>query len=355
MGTRPLHVHIGAGKTGTSSLQAAFRSSLDVLAAQGWGMPLLGRGVSVRRALRPLGWVMGAGFVEPPSAERLGAFVTSLRETPGERLLLSNEDLSEMDGPRIRLFLDAACAAGMDVRVVLTARDWSKQLPSEYQQFLKHRLTLDYPTFLEDVRDNRGPAARRFRWRQDFAAICRRWSEHLPPSRISVLSVPSPIVQPDGVFRLFGEAVGFDGTMLRGTDRMVNTAFGYTEAEVLRRVNVALGERLPDYERDYTPVVRKVLAREVLARGGSAPLTLPPEHLGWVRREDQARIEELRGSGCRLVGDPATLVAQEDAARPLPALDEAEIAQAAIRTLTDFTVRATRLLRSTEERHEERS
>ena len=159
------------------------------------------------------------------------------------------------------------------------------------------------------------------------------------------MSVPSPKEQPDGVFRLFGELVGLDGTTLRGTDTPVNTSFGYTEAEVLRRVNVALGKRLPDLERDYTPVVRKVLARGSLGREQSAKITLPPEHLDWVRAEDQARVEELVSSGYHILGDPATLIAPADAARPIPPLDEAEVAQAAVRTLADVAVRTTRLMR----------
>ena len=160
------------------------------------------------------------------------------------------------------------------------------------------------------------------------------------------MSVPSPKEQPDGVFRLFGEVVGIDGTTLRGTDNPVNTSFGYTEAEVLRRVNVAVGKRLPDLERDYTPVVRKVLARGSLGREQSAKITLPPEHLDWVRAEDEARVEELVSSGYHILGDPATLIAPADAARPLPPLDEAEVAQAAIRTLADFAVRTTHLMRN---------
>jgi hypothetical protein len=147
---------------------------------------------------------------------------------------------------------------------------------------------------------------------------------------------------PDGVFRMFGEVVGFDAQALRRPTQAVNASFGYVEAEVLRRLNLTLGDRLLDYEREYSPAVRKVLVRRVLAREASARLAVPPEHLPWVRALDEQRVAALLGAGHRVHGDPRLLVTPEDAGRPLPRMDEAEVAAAAIETLANFVVRSFR-------------
>jgi hypothetical protein len=132
------------------------------------------------------------------------------------------------------------------VHVVVAARDWAQQLPSEWQQFLKERLTIDYETFLAGVRDRKGPAGRRFWRRQDVLEIARRWGDSLDPKRVHIIVVPSAAVDRDAVHRLFAEVVGFDSSSLSVPERDINASFGYTEAEVLRRLNAALGARLPD-------------------------------------------------------------------------------------------------------------
>jgi hypothetical protein len=122
----------------------------------------------------------------------------------------------------------------------------------------------------------------------------------------------------------------------------VNPSFGYVQAEVLRRLNVALENRLPDYEEEYAPAVRRVLAKQVLARGAGQRITLPPEHLDWVRELDQQRVEELVARGYQLHGDAKLLVTPADSGRPLPVLDERAVADVAVRTLARFLVRCFR-------------
>ena len=313
-----------------------------MLRAAGIGSPFPGRHASVRRLLRPMGWVAGSGFVRPVEPGVVGELAAAMRGTQGDRLLISNEDLCEMDAERIALFMEAASAADLDVTLVLTGRDWGKQLPSEWQQFLKHRITVGYPDFLEQVRRREGAAAEHFWIRQDYAGICRRWGASLDPAQAHVIPVPSMAQDPDGVFRSFGDVVGFEGTALTRPENAVNPSFGYVEAEVLRRLNIALGRRLPDYEDEYAPAVRLVLVKRVLARDASGRITLPPEHLDWVRELDQQRVDDLLSGGYQVHGDVKLLVTPADSARPLPVLDEGQIANAAVQTLANYVVRSFR-------------
>lgn len=339
MTSRPLYVHIGASKTGTSALQSGLWGSKPFLRRSALGLPFSGRREHVRHLLRPMGWTMGTGFDRPLRAKAIRELAPRLRDTPGKHLLISNEDLCELDAPRITAFRELAAAADLDVRIIVSARDWAKQLPSEWQQFLKHRLTTDYPTFLDAVRRREGAAAQHFWQRQDIAGMCARWSDGLPPANVHVIAVPPMSIDADGVFRMFGGIVGFDATRLTLPDHHVNASFGYTEAEVLRRLNASLGDRLADYENDYVPAVRNVLVRGVLAREASGKITLPPEHLDWVRALGEEHLEALQSAGYTLHGDTSHLVPLDDAARALPEIDEGAVADAAIQTLAAFADR----------------
>lgn len=336
MTRRPLFVHVGASKTGTSALQRGLWRSVPPLADAGVGIPLVGRPANVVELLRPLGWVTGSGFVKPVRPGRLARLGPVLAETRGDRLLLSNEDLAEAGPEQIEPVVAVAGRAGLDVHVVVTLRNLASVLPSEWQQFLRHRLTTDYPTFLAQVRDRVGPAAAHFWRRQDALEVCARWASVVGADRVHVIVVPPMAEDPDALFRMFGEVVGFPAEVLRLPAHEVNASLGYVEAEVYRRLNVALGDRLPDFESEYQPGVRRILVQGVLARGASGRITLPPEHVGWVRETARRQRDGLLAAGYPLLGEPDRLVPAPDVGRPLPPLTDAEVAQAAIDTLASF-------------------
>lgn len=336
---RPVFVHVGSSKTGTSALQRGLWDSVDALAKEGVGVPFVGRQEHVRRLLRPLGWEPATAFVNDIDRRRVRELTRLFQDTPGDRLLISNEDLAEAGPEQIAAFAEAADAARLEIHVVLTARDWAKQLPSEWQQLLKHRLTTDYQTFLTEVRDRVGSSAEQYWRRQDVLDICARWGAATEPARFHLIPVPAMRVDPDAVFRFFGQVVGYDPAVIRLPGADVNASFGYVEAEVLRRLNIALGDRLPDYGRDYMPAIRRTLIQRVLARQASTRIPLPPEHLGWVRTLSRERLDAVLARGLTVYGDPDTLVPGPDAAAPMPQIDDAAVAEAAIRTLADFAVR----------------
>lgn len=340
--SRQVFVHVGASKTGTSALQRGLWNSAEPLLAAGVGLPFLGRQEHLRHLLQPLGWRPGSMYSEPMRPARLDLLVNRLRETPGERLLISNEDLAEAGPEQVAAFADLADRSDLEVQVVITARDWARQLPSEWQQFLKRRLTTDYPTFLAEVRERRGPDAAQFWARQDVTDVADRWGAGLDPARVHLILVPPRHVDADAVFRNFGAVIGYDPAVLKLPTRDVNASFGYVEAEVVRRINLALGDRLPDFTRDYLPAVRNTLVRHVLARRASSSIPLPPEHLDWVREAATRQVETVRERGYSVHGDATTLVPGPDATAPLPAVEEAAVADAAIRTLADFAVRVHR-------------
>lgn len=347
MSKRPLFLHIGASKTGTSALQKGLFASLPALAEQGVGMPLTSRQDHVRTMLRPLGWITASGFVEPPRPGRLKQVTARLKDTPGDRLLLTCEDLCELDAERIGLLMDVLVKADVEPRVVLTVRGLGSVIPSEWQQFLKHRLTLDYPTFLSRIRERRGRWAEHFWLRQDVEAICRRWAAAVGEDRLHVVVTPDRSSDPDGLYRVFGETIGFDPDRLSWPTNDINASWGYVEADLYRRVNEALGNRLQDYERDYQPGVRWPLVTGSLPRGRSGRITLPPDELDWVSDVARGHVDYLRGSRIQVHGDLERLVPGPGSAAALPEIDEAAVAQAAVETLASFAVTTLRRARRT--------
>ena len=336
---RPLFLHVGSSKTGTSALQLGLWDSVDILNDTGLGLPLVGRGEAVRHMLRPLGWLPHAGFSGESDAQGLATLGTRLRETLGDRLVISNEDLAEAPEGPIAALREVIEDADLDLHVVVTARDWAKQLASDWQQLLKHRITTDYETFLQQVRDHEGDEGRTFWRRQDFLGVCDRWGAGLDPSHVHLVPVPAAAVDKDAIFRVFSELLDFDPSTLRVDEtRDVNVSFGYTEAEMLRRLNLELGDRLLDYEKEYMLAVRRILVRRSIPRGQAPRITLPPAHVGWVTEIAEERIAGVLDRGYTVHGDHSLLLPDTRVVAPLPPVDEAAMASAAIASLANFAV-----------------
>ncbi|MFT4261848.1 MAG: hypothetical protein QM572_00560 [Nocardioides sp.] len=336
--TRPLFVHLGCSKTGTSSLQAGMWDSVPELAAVGVGLPWPDRDRHLDGLLRPLGWQPVTGFAHARDETRLARVPQTLRETPGDTLLVSNEDLAELTPEAATRLAELAGEADLEVHLVLTLRGWADQIPSEYQQFLKHRMTLTYPEFLEGIRAQEGEWSERYWRRQSPIRILDAWSGLVPGERTHVVSVPPFKVDPDGVFRMMGEAVGFDASVIKRPTGALNSSYGVVEAEVWRRVNLALGDRLPDFVKDYGRTVRFPFTLGSLPTQASARFTLPPEDLGWVTDYARATIDELRSRPYAVHGDLDGLLPREGVAKPLVVPTTEEIADAAVRLVADYAV-----------------
>jgi hypothetical protein len=346
--TRPLFVHLGCSKTGTSSLQVALRRSVEQLAAQGVGQPFVRRSTNERELLGPLGWRAVTAFAHPEDPAGQARIVETLRATPGERLLITCEDLAEATPAVAGRLAELAAAADLELHLVLTVRGWADQLPSEFQQFLKHRMTLGFPAFLEAVRDRDGEWAERFWRRQDPARVLASWDGVVPAGRTHVVAVPPFRSDPEGVFRMMGEAVGFDPAPLRRPSRAVNASYGVVEAELWRRVNQELEGQLPHFQHDYGRAIRFPFVRAVLPREASARITLPPEHLPWVEEYQEQAIAHLAAGGYVLHGDLGTMRPRPGVAAPLTPVSDAELAQAAIVTLSRLAVHDLARLREVE-------
>jgi hypothetical protein len=340
---RPLYAHVGCGKTGTSSLQAGLWKSAADIEAAGMGVPFVGRKAHRRAFLDPFGWRVAKGFVKRWDEPALQRSTARLSRAAGERVLISNEDLVELDPGAIERLLEMAEAAGLDLHLVITVRDWAQQIPSEYQQFLRHGMAETFPDFIRLVRDRQGRWGEHFWRRQDPVDILTRWKA-VEPSRTTLVVVPSYSVDPDGLFRLMGEALGLDHRLIQRPKNPVNTSHGVVEAEVYRRVNAALPEAFDDYSAAYRRLIRKPFSGGVLPRQASARIVLPDTELGWVEARAREVIAEVRAHGCQVLGEVDGLRPSASRTAPYVPVDEAEVARASVETFARFADLTRRLL-----------
>jgi len=336
---RAVYLHVGSRKSGTSFVQEALLESRPALAEQGLGLPLGNRTQHMEVALKPL---LAAGWTEAQQADTrsaLRAVTQRLRRSQQQRLLLTIEDLAELADWQAELLLEALDE--FDVHVVITARHWAKQIPSEWQQCVKERLTTPYQDYVRGIRDRDGaPHTEQFIARQHVPGIAERWGRALDPDHVHVIAVPPSSKDPDLLLGLFCSVLEVDPKVLTAPPKARNLSLGYQQAETLRRLNVALGKRLPDFYTQYRRAVRRDVARGTLLRQDGDPLRLPEEFVTWCSEESAAQVKELVDRGYHLVGDPDHLVFDGRQGEPaFREVTDAQVADTAVQALATLAVR----------------
>jgi hypothetical protein len=333
---RTLFVHIGVRKSGTSYLQATTYASVEALAGQGIGVPFPGWERHYDALYRPLLEIQ-PGQEPPQSAlDGLARARAVCDRTPGDRLLLSFEDLAALSPTQIEAFLGAF--AGYDIHIVVTTRDLARQIPSEWQQCVKERLVTPFGEYVAALRSREGPDSDQFWRRQEVRSILSRWATGIPDDHVHVIVVPPSgaprSLLPDLYYRL----LGVDPATLSPPSRSVNRSLGYVEAEALRRVNSALGDQLPDRRSQYRLATRRVLRGTLLRHVGPGP-AIPSEHREWVFEESQRQAEWLSQQRCDVLGSVDDLVSaktSQDAGKL--SVSDSEVAEVAVEALARLSV-----------------
>jgi hypothetical protein len=247
----------------------------------------------------------------------------------------------ELLGAATKEQIDGALAEleGVQVHLVLTARDLARQLASEWQERVKNGSPATFATFSTNV------AARRQSgfWRnQHLVGVIDRWSRTLPADHVHVVVGPPPDAAPDVLWRRFGDAAGFDASAFDPTtvEPVANRTLGAVQVAVLRRVNEELGGRIP--HPAYGRVVKRLFAQTVLAGQSSTPAQCPPDlvdQLAVIARRQNRRLAER---GYQVHGDLAELVPQKpaigswtDPDQVDPAAEAAAAAAAIVELLVD--------------------
>jgi len=202
-----------------------------------------------------------------------------------------------------------------EVHVVVTARQLAASLPSAWQQAVKARLRTPFGEWLAAVRRDPGHGF----WRhQDPISIVQRWAPGFPAERVHVITMPRSASDPAALWRRFASVIGVDPEHYEAPERPRNESMGAVEIELLRRVNVGLGDALP--MRDpYLDNVREHLTRPVLlGHQGKVKFGVGAEYADWLVERSDQMIRELRDYPCQIVGDLDDLRPAHDVDLPSP-------------------------------------
>jgi hypothetical protein len=320
-------LHVGLPKSGTSFLQRSLAENAEALGDRGVLYPQTDDDVMFRAALDVRGnhkaWGRRRRDVE-------GAWdhLASRAHAHTGTTVLSHELL----GAACRRQVDRAMSMlkGLDVHVVVTARDPARQLVSEWQEGVKHGRRLTFAEFEATVRSGHDGVAQHFHSAQDLPGVLGRWGHWLPADRVHVVTGPPDGADPRLLWSRFGGVVGFDpaGFPAAGAAH-ANESLGVDEIDLLRRVNVALDGRLaqPAYGR----LAKHRVAQELLAGRGSPRPRLPLSLYDALVPLGEQWAKEVDRAGYTVHGDLDDLVpvppdrepVHPDAATPATQVDAA--------------------------------
>ena len=326
--SRRAFLHIGSPKTGTTFLQQVLWSQKD--AVRDGGLLLPGRAFNDH-------WLAymdlrGGHDEAPQSVEAWGRLVEEMADWDGNALI-SHELFAGLDDDAVDTAVADLSGVYEDIHVVITARDLARQIPAEWQEHLKHRSTMGYEVFLEHVR-NRGPRAKWF-WRvQDVPELARRWAQRVTPERTHVVTVPQQGSSPEVLWGRFATTVGLDPDAFSLDVPHANPSVGLEQAELLRRLNAELGERLAR-RGAYSVLVKDQLVHEMLAQRAGTKLVLPKTDLDFAVEHGEEVARALAALGVDVVGDLRELVPEAQGAAPdvLPHVTDDDVLAEAVAAL----------------------
>jgi hypothetical protein len=326
-------LHVGVPKSGTTFLQASLTRNRTALRAAGVLYP----GGEERMFLSALD-VRGAHKAwGRRRAEVDGSWDTLCRKARAfdGTTVISHELFAAASAAQVTAAL--TMLKGLEVHVVVTARDPARQAVAEWQEGVKHGRRLRFEQFRLRVLDDASETdyARRYRASQDLPDVLARWGASVPPSHVHVVCCPQPDADPHLLWERFGDVVGFDaGRFEPAGPGNVNPSLGTVEIDLLRRVNGALDKRLvqPEYGR----VVKQLYAQELLSARRSPRAVVPGDMYDdlavvgerWVKEIDRAGYD-VRGALASLVPvAPGEDGPHPDDVHPRDALDSAVAATA---------------------------
>lgn len=195
---------------------------------------------------------------------------------------------------------------GLDVHVVVTARDLARQLVAEWQESVKHGRKVTFAEFHERVSRGDDGLARHFHAAQDLPETLARWGHDLPADHVHVVVGEPEGAHPDRLWARFAEAVGFDPAGYPPAAGPANPSLGVAEVDLLRRVNVALDGRLP--QPAYGRLVKHRLAHTLLSPSVSPRPRLPLPLYDALGPVTERWVKEIQKAGYAVHGDLAHLV-----------------------------------------------
>jgi hypothetical protein len=298
---RDVFLHIGTMKSGTSYLQAVLKRNKTALERAGIFVP----DRMVAAAADALGNPGRRRTME--TRGEWSRVVSEIAAWRGDRVVASHEFLGA--ATRKQAGTIAESLAAHRVTVVITARDLARVIPSHWQTVVKGAKTWSFAEYVGILLDEPGTqgAARRvhrgFWAHQDLVRISDAWCDTVGAGNVVIVTVPPSEAPPDLLWSRFAEVVGVDPDAYdHEPDSTSNVSLSYRETEMLRQVNVLVGDHLGPVE--YRSLVNNFFANKVLrdVAAQERPVLGPASHAR-VAMVAGEMVATLRSSGVHVVGD----------------------------------------------------
>ncbi len=326
--TQRLYLHVGAPKSGTTYLQNVLEANRARLADA--GVLVVGD--------RHLDRVHAAMVVrDDPRLENLNdrarsswsRLVAQVKGWRGESAVLSYELFAGASAEQARTALRDL--DGVEVHIVITARDLGASVPSAWQERLKFALTTPFERWRP--RPESAGARAEWSWRtMDPAGVAARWGASIPAEQVHVVTAPRAGPDQQELWSRFAAACDIDVPGLQLDVERVNASLGLVAAELLRRVNEKVREPISG-NREQARWLRDTLAHGILVELGREPIGLTDEQFTDATRRSTAAVEALRDAGYSVHGDLADIVASRRDARTPSEATETELLDAAVETI----------------------
>ena len=297
-------LHIGVHKTGTTTIQDAFARNRAALPALGVSYPGTGqahRNIASSAMQRPLGWRTGGAHL--PDPQLWDFFVREAQQFSGITVC-SSEFFAESTTHEAQQIIDRV---GKDnLHVVITLRNFAKILPSAWQQILKSGYEFGYIHWLNNVlgSDELEPKSKVFWTRHHHDEVVARWANIVGKERVTVVVVDDSDRQ--SIFRDFEVLTGLPaGTLLKNRSDSLNRSLTVAEAELLRRINEAVGGGKG--WKPYSDAVHDGLIKSIVESrvpdAHEAKLQTPQWALDRAAEYAATYVEAIRESGVKVMGD----------------------------------------------------
>ncbi|RYB92997.1 hypothetical protein EUA93_00685 [Nocardioides oleivorans] len=294
-------VHIGTPKSGTTFLQSLWWHNAAALADQGLLLPGGSADVQFQASAVVRDNADVLATMGPLQLAAWDRVVDEVAAWDGDALV-SQEQLVEASGASAAAALSRLGDVADEVHVVITVRDLVRQVPSAWQQRVKHGSATTLRKFFTRVAKDDPDF--NFWHHQDVPRILARWSAGIPAERVHVVPLPRPGADRDLLWRRTCELLGIDDTGLSLDAPVANETLAPAEIAFHRAVNAHFRNAHLDV----------ALSRRVKAfmepRLGSAPghrighrIALAPGMHAWLVERGNRMVDELAAAPWHVVGD----------------------------------------------------
>lgn len=330
--TKTLYLHVGGPKTGTTYVQQVLEHNRGTLAEA--GVLVVGPRLDLIHSAMVIREDPRLKTLPARASQAWERVVEQVTGWEGDTAVASYELFANAPAQGVRRAL--AAFSGIEVHVVVSARDLGGAISSAWQEQLKFGSTTPLEEWVPPAE-----SAERSEWgwrTMQPANVAARWGADLPADRVHVVTVPSSAASSTTLWERFAQACGLPGADMLDLDiERANESLGVVEAELLRRINVGLAGRI-DGGRQKSLWIRDTLAHRVLAPIGREKIALTEAQQDEASAEAEKAIEAITEAGYPVHGSLDDLRPKRAAGRRPSEVAEGELVESATLALGDLLV-----------------